>query len=954
MSKQHFNLSKQIAGLGAVVVRSSLVPNVLVIRADRLTAGRASRLPLVKAVESASLHSATGGSAIDGSPTWIQAGCTGGGPSDVGCPPATGAPGAVESSDGNGGPDIAIWDSGVNLFHTAFDGRTPRIVTPASRQTGSSTSNPCEGEAPVNGFWCPHGGEHGNAIAAIAASQDPGHLGMAPGIDKILDPLRAQSESSWLTGLPFNGEAPAPDLPEVVNYSAGGNELSADDDYSTREVDLFVSLFGIARSGAAGNDGPSGPNPEARVSAPCIAWNALCMGAMTPTGPTRAGDVVASYSSRGPTFGGRKKPDLLAYGVDGCPSDDDFKTWEGNCGQGTSFAAPRGAAAIALLASVGITDTSAQRAILINSSYMVPSEYDRFPGTEPARYWTPDAGWGELALEQTYPKRGNYALGSVTAAAGSNPGPNSARFFRVNGMVAGERTTLAWNRRVTAPQWPDASSVAPFTTTDLDLFQYTTSGTDNDDDVACAIPVQTVVNSCGVDANELSERLGPHPAPGNADAYDNVEQVRAKIAGSAIIKVKAASGLTGATSEPFALASDRQLIPISTPTINIPRPTLSAPAVTTGQDVVVTADISNNSTGADLATGLMLGSATASIQLPAGVSLASEPTCALSNARLNPSEHETCTWTVRGNVSAMHQITVSARGERFNEVFQTTSLPASLTVDSNPPTASIVAPSDWYQARTAMVSWSSSDDLSSISNVKVEASIDGAPWVEVSSSNGSGGSVGVTAEEGQEVKTRVIATDALGNQSAPVESTSWKVDADAPTLGVLAPSEVAYGEPAYITIRSFNIGAPVQNYVRSGNSQVFQPLTSEVFLVPSVARLGLPLTIEAQAIDSLNRITRKSVTITTRARPMKMQMKKVRRGRGQALSFKLSVKTPGTISVTAKCGRKKSRKRTLVESSTKAVIALGRLKGKCAITATFFPTASYQYESVKVAKRFKL
>ncbi|MFY9264046.1 MAG: S8 family serine peptidase, partial [Solirubrobacterales bacterium] len=932
--------------------------------ADPGQLGRIAKLPGVAAVEPAPRRSPLVATAIDGSPTWHAAGCTGAGAGDVNCPSVDGAPGAADSEDKLGGPDVGVWDTGVNLVHQVFNGRSPQIVTAPKRAVANSSFNPCA-EAPSEEFWCPYGSKHGNTIASIIASRDPAHLGMAPGVDKILDPLRAEAEAAWLSGFTLRGEPPAADLPEVVNYSAGGAITGGgDDDYSSRETDIFVSLFGIARSGAAGNSGPSSSHTleRDRVFAPCSAWNALCMGAMVPNGLGRADDAVAGYSSRGPTFGGRKKPDLLADGTDGCPSYQDSTTWVGNCGTGTSYAAPRGAAAIALLASAGVTDTSAQRAILINSSHMVPSEYDRFlpddgppANRAPARYWTPDGAWGELALDQTFPKRGNYALGTVTPG----PGPNSARFYRVDGMAAGERTTLVWNRRVVAPYWPSTNGIAAFTTTDLDLYQYkttgdTTGGEDNDDDLACAIPAQTTVSRCGVDEQERSERLGPFPANGNSDATDNVEQVRARTAGPSIIKVKASSGVTGAAEEPYALASDQRLIPIATPTISITKPVIAEPEITGGQRTTVSAVIVNDSVGTDLSTAMELGSLTARIELPPGVTMVgSGPIDGVQNNLLSPGERDTVVWKVQGNTSALHQISVSASGVRFGETFQTTSAPTQLTVDGQPPTASIAAPQDWYPARTAMLNWTAADDLADVAKVEVQASINGDEFANVFTGAGTSGSVSITLVEGQQVKTRIRATDTLGNTSDYVESTSWKVDADPPVLSIDAPGEVPYGAPAYVTIRSFNVGAPTTNYVRTNGSSVFQPNAGEVFLIPSVARLGLPVTVEAQTVDSLNRIVRRSVNIATRPRAVAIRVSAIKRGRSKMLAFKLSAKASGMISVAIKCGRDKLRKRADVTGTT-AYVRVGKRSGRCQVAAALHPLAPYQFRAVKIRKRVRL
>ena len=73
----------------------------------------------------------------------------------------------------------------------------------------------------------PYGSQHGNAVAAIVGSRDSAHLGMAHGVDKLIDPLGANSTDDWLLGFGNDGEAPAADLPEVVNDSSGVTAATA-------------------------------------------------------------------------------------------------------------------------------------------------------------------------------------------------------------------------------------------------------------------------------------------------------------------------------------------------------------------------------------------------------------------------------------------------------------------------------------------------------------------------------------------------------------------------------------------------------------------------------------------------------------------------------------------------------------------------------------------------------
>src|SRR6185295_14370805 len=111
-------------------------------------------------------------------------------------------------------------------------------------------------------------------------------------------------------------------------------------------------------------------------------------------------DVVLGFSSRGPTPGGRKKPDLTAPGGavvapssawNSPPSNPDFTAMSG-----TSFAAPHVAGAMTLLEGAGIADPMAQRAILINSARDWTGRVDGLAGwTPPQSGWRPEVGWGQ-------------------------------------------------------------------------------------------------------------------------------------------------------------------------------------------------------------------------------------------------------------------------------------------------------------------------------------------------------------------------------------------------------------------------------------------------------------------------------------------------------------------------------------------------------------------------------
>ena len=112
---------------------------------------------------------------------------------------------------------------------------------------------------------------------------------------------------------------------------------------------------------------------------------------------TSSDDVVLGVSSRGPTPGGRKKPDLAAPGgsVTGAdiawndpPSNPDYTGMSG-----TSFASPHVAGAMTLLEGAEIIDPMPQRAILINSARDWDGTNTGLHGwTSPQTGWRPEVG----------------------------------------------------------------------------------------------------------------------------------------------------------------------------------------------------------------------------------------------------------------------------------------------------------------------------------------------------------------------------------------------------------------------------------------------------------------------------------------------------------------------------------------------------------------------------------
>lgn len=190
---------------------------------------------------------------------------------------------------------IAILDTGIDPTHPDFNfpNGTSKIVSAISF-TGESTSD---------------GSGHGTHCASIAAGTGAAssgqYVGVAPGAAlmnvKVLG-NNDQGEESWvISGIQWAVDNGANVLSMSFATSLGGN---GSDPMSTTVN--WATNHGAVCVVAAGNSGPD----MYSIGTPAVAELAITVGASTKD------DVMASFSSRGPTSDRRIKPDIIAPGVD--------------------------------------------------------------------------------------------------------------------------------------------------------------------------------------------------------------------------------------------------------------------------------------------------------------------------------------------------------------------------------------------------------------------------------------------------------------------------------------------------------------------------------------------------------------------------------------------------------------------------------------------------------------
>jgi serine protease AprX len=249
---------------------------------------------------------------------------------------------AFHSQNYNGsGVLIALFDTGFKLTHEAF--HSVNIL---------NTWDFVENDSDVTGL---PGESHGSKVLGIIGGYSPGDLiGPAYGSDYILAKTdhyiteTHRDEDNWVAAAEWADSLGA----DIISSSVGYNLFDAGElDYTYEDMDGKTTLVtkaadlavkkGIAVFSTAGNEGSTGWR---YVLAPADGDSVIAVGAVT------ADSNVTSYSSRGPTYDGRIKPDLVAQGsavrTVSTLNDSGFSS-----ATGTSYSTPLAAGAGALVLS---------------------------------------------------------------------------------------------------------------------------------------------------------------------------------------------------------------------------------------------------------------------------------------------------------------------------------------------------------------------------------------------------------------------------------------------------------------------------------------------------------------------------------------------------------------------------------------------------------------------------
>ncbi len=331
-----------------------------------------------------------------------------------------------------------VLDSGLDTAHPALSGLN--VLYNIDHYWASRSSTYSDSWSNPNDY---HG--HGTAVTGIIASR--GSLswenwkGMAPGLARLYNLKSAYRKTNGNAGLFFSDaidnidwgifDSSVDDI-DLLNFSYGIT-TSSDDNSMARFMDAVVDDLDIPVVVAAGN---GGPNSYSIVN-PANAYNILSVASMNDINTTyRSDDVIAYSSSRGPTIGGRKKPDITAPGAfiktlnKDWESEFDFNTWSG-----TSFAAPHVTGAVLLLMDYFGPPVEPKRikAVLLNSC-----------GKWGSVNWNSTYGWGYLNLENAWETRNDSFVRHVSPEGSSDDFDLYLADFRPTRDMA----TLVWNRHV--------------------------------------------------------------------------------------------------------------------------------------------------------------------------------------------------------------------------------------------------------------------------------------------------------------------------------------------------------------------------------------------------------------------------------------------------------------------------------------------------------------------------
>jgi hypothetical protein len=508
--------------------------------------------------------------------------------------------------------DAAVVDSGVDRTHPGLSSldycESRSLATADATVPGMPGNDPTVDD--VNG--------HGTHVAGIVSSTDSTYRGVAYGLDMLFNCKAAYDEDGsdgGSTGMYWSDAmncvdwallgSGCGDTADAVNLSYGAS-AGSDDSGFARFWDAVVDDLAIPVTISAGNSGPD----ASTVEDPCIAYNVVCVANMDDQNTSdRSDDTINTSSSRGPTQGGRKKPDLTAPGTDilsasnNWEAEDDWVSMSG-----ATMAAPHVTGAQLLM-----TDYYASREPMIQKAVLINAAEDR---GDPE--WDPIYGWGYVDLWEADFNKDNWSQSSIS------PRPD---YHLYKGYMAdGKKATLVWHRR--AGYGGDNYPTTYYDLGDLDLYLYRED------------------NGSLVDASTSS--------------IDNVEQVQTSYTlYYAVIKVdSASSSFDGAVAETYALATEEGFTAASGPDFGVG---------TSNYDECANNEWTVEVT-VDSAGDLAAHNVQVSLSIPAGLALVSGEN-PQTLGTIASGDDQTASWTLSGDQAGNYTVPVDVSSRSYGEDF---------------------------------------------------------------------------------------------------------------------------------------------------------------------------------------------------------------------------------------------------------------------------------------------
>jgi len=195
---------------------------------------------------------------------------------------------------------------------------------------------------------------------------------------------------------------------------------------TTKAIDI-ASRLGVLCVNSAGNEGD---DPWYYIITPADADSVLSVGAVD------VNDVIANFSSRGPTFDGRIKPEVCARGVSTyCVRSNTENIYR--TASGTSFSAPlaAGAAAVIMSANPEWTNMQVREAIMMTASQFNSPDNDYGHGILNT--------WAAINYQFTASVKGETFLPNAISVNNAYPNPfNPEISIKIDGLSNNQHVTV--------------------------------------------------------------------------------------------------------------------------------------------------------------------------------------------------------------------------------------------------------------------------------------------------------------------------------------------------------------------------------------------------------------------------------------------------------------------------------------------------------------------------------